>query len=444
MSSNHTRVNIDEWEAMQRRAREVDAYVISRKEEAERIAELVAQRRRETEAARATNAARIQNSVNSLIDSFNSNVSNLRNQMNSHLREQANAFGTQLERMRNDIRSTSARISSMEQDLNNLARTYNDVFQEYLRMENERGSRANMVSAELERLLGIIDGLNPQRFTPVEYASLCSQYESVRANINSGDSQAALMVSQNSILQATRLLAQLQLLNEQYDRKYADICNRATSVKERIDRLSSKEGALRFEYNGALRDFSYDVDYWSHGRFQGLCNEFEQLETSLHSGRTTLEQLEQIGQALDVLNQNISACDEAARLERVAQISTADTARRLSRGLENSGWSLVESDWDEGDNRNSYVMNYSDSAGSTVSVVVAPESPESPGIFMEVFSDSTYREERIKDGIHETLQREGLEIGQREERNDCHLNPTPEAFLQNALEEAREVLNYRR
>ena len=48
-----------------------------------------------------------------------------------------------------------------------------------------------------------------------------------------------------------------------------------------------------------------------------------------------------------------------------------------------------------------------------------------------------------KDGIFAALEESGLDICEREERNDCHLNPDPETFVENAVAEAQASLRRR-
>ena len=156
------------------------------------------------------------------------------------------------------------------------------------------------------------------------------------------------------------------------------------------------------------------------------------------------EQLEDTITRLENLDLEISACDINARRERVAAAAAADTAMCLHNGLSASGWSLIDSGYNDEDERNPYAMTYDDNAGNTVSVVVTPESSEKPSFFLEVFSYDDELAAMTKEGVHASLQEEGITIDEIEYRNDCHLNPDPVTFMANATEEALLDLEQRR
>ena len=111
MSSNHTRVLNSEWEAMQHRIASTEAYVINRQAEATRIANLIESRRREIESIHQANQRAIQQSVSALTEMFNESAGVVRGRINTQLRTQADAFGSELQGIRNELANTSARLS---------------------------------------------------------------------------------------------------------------------------------------------------------------------------------------------------------------------------------------------------------------------------------------------------------------------------------------------
>lgn len=437
MSSNHTLVARDEWDAMQERITNANAYVLSQKEEARRIKELAAQRKREAAAIHSANQEIIRHSVASLRESFRDNVARLGSNIDSRLRSQGASFDSRLDELSNSVRITSNRISTLNQQIEDVASTYNDFFQAYLANESDRGKRAEATLNEVDRLLSLIETLSPQRFASAEYSRLISSRQSIRTAIDIGDSQVATVVAQNGVLNATRLLAHLQVMNEQYNMLFEEVSERALVLQETIDNLSSKSGMLSFELNGAIQEFDYDISFWSNGKFDSLVSEFNRLLAQLRNGNCTLDQLSRLGETIEVLRRRIENCDMTARKDRAGAIAATDTILRLHNGLTNSNWNICESGYDT-DERGPYKMNYTDASGNVVSIVVYPDSPQVPGIIMEVFSENDELAAITKDGIHDTLEEEGMSVGQRAQRNDCRFNPTPNTFMSNAVEEARQ------
>ena len=442
MSSNHTRVLNSEWVEMQERIASTNAYVINRQAEAARIANLIESRRRDIESIHQANQAAIQRSVSALTEMFNERVNMVHGQINAQLQTQANTFDSQLQGIRNQLANTSERLSVFDIRINELARTYNDIFQEYSNQVQSSNDKANLVLNEIDHLLQLIDELSPQHFSPAAYANLVSLRESIQTNLNVGDYQAAILVSQNSISQAMRLLVSLQLMNDQYNTQVNTIRENAMRTQRRIEELSSTDGVLTVEIGGVTQEYDYDISFWSHRTFDSLVEEFHELQNLL-DGDLTLQQLNQIGANLDQLSDNIARCDANARRERTSALIAADAASRLHQALCDTSWGLVSSGYVSEDERNPFVMEYITN-GNKVSFVVAPESVNSPGIFMEVFSDNEVLANITKDGIHATLEDAGLKIGSREQRDDCCLNPDSETFINNAVAEACETLELRR
>ncbi len=444
MSSNMTCVNRREWDERLRRIASTEAYVIRRKEEAARIAAEATRLRAEIENNRIANQQAIQRTINSLRDSFNDNVGRLRGQLNTAIRAQSDTFAGQIDSLQRDISNVGVRITGIDQRINAIADSYNAVFQEIAERENDRETRANVILSELSRIIDMMESLDPARFTPTEYARVIALRESIRSNINSGDYQAAILVSQESVLQATRLLARLQIINDEYNRRYAEIVDRATSIREHIGRLSSKDGVLTSVINGEETDFDYDVSFWSRGQFDSVASDFYRIDSNLRERAHTPEQLEQIDSLLDTIENNIEVVDQNARRERFGAIAVVDTATQLYNGMLREGMSLERAGYQDDDERNPYVIVMDTEDGGTVSVVVSPESPESPSIFMEVFSEDEYRAAATKDGLHAALEEDDILVTHREVRDDCHVQTDPQTFIANALDEAHERLDARR
>lgn len=439
MSSNHTLVSVKEWNEMNQRIASTEAYVIGKEEEAARIMRIVEQRRREAETLYRENQVLIDRSVAELTNMFNEAAGAVRGRINTQLRTQSDCFGTEIQGMHAEIANAASRLSDFNARIDTLANTYSDIFHELHSGEQSSSLRAESKLNELDSLINLIDPLDPQRFLPDEYASLTSLRESIRVNLNSGDSQAAIIVSQNSISQAIRLLARLQLINEQYNARERTVMDNVIRLQRRIDELASPDGVLRAEIDGEMQEFEYDISFWSRGSFDSIVADFNNLQELL-GNRPNLEQLDRIGSNIDILNDNLTVCDADARRNRVSALVAEDAAYRLHNGLSNTNWNLESSGFVSDDEREPYTMTYTDATGNTVSVVIAPTSPESPEIMMEVFSENEELAALTKDGIHASLEDEGLTIDSRVQRDDCHLNPDPETFIQNAVGEAREII----
>lgn len=443
MSSNHTYVMNSEWEALQARIASGNAYVISRQNEADRIAQIAEERRRNSSAINELTQQSTRASIAALREEFDELCKKPGN-ISPQITTQRERMDSELEGLQNTLENAEASLSGVDRQIDSIAAILNETFQELNSQADSKKEKAENILAELNNLIAQIEGMSPSRFAENEYARLISLRASIVSAVNSGDYQSAIIISQNSILDASRLIGQLVVANERYNSNYQRVSEQATRLRERIETLASESGILTAEFNGQPQEFDYDISFWSNGRFDRIRDMFSGVDEALNSDTCSMERLEELERDLRVLDANLTDCDLMARRERIGAVSAADMAIRIHSSLSDSGWNLDDSGYHDGDERNPYAMNYNDGAGNRVSVVVAPENPEKPSFFIEVFSDDPYSAELTKDGVHATLEENGLEIESIERRNDCHLNPTPEAFVENATAEAMENMSLRK
>ena len=438
MSSNHTRVSRREWTAMQRRVADANAYVINRAAEAQRLREEAEQRSREIAAAHEENMRAINRTVNELADAYQNTLQDVRGQFASQIAAQSADFRGQFQEMLNDVRNVSGHISRADRRVDALARQYNDAFQARLAQAARGKERAQMILQELDNFLQQIQALSPERFMPGDYASLQALRASIVANIQAGDYQAATVVSQNSILTAARVLTQLTLANESYNQQLAEARTAAATVANRVEELSSSAGVLSVEVSGEQQEYEYDIAYWSNGGFDALRERLNVAEARLASGRLSMQELVQTQNEIAQIRAQLEQCDQRARRSMASSVFVEDTAVRLHNSLSERGWELIEGGHHDDEAKEPYTLQYGDGNGNTVSIVVAPgDKTDEPIYAVEVFSGDEFRASIIKEGIHLAMAEEGLRIEGVERRDDCHLNPTPEVFRQNMIEEAQ-------
>lgn len=439
MSSNHTLVSREEWQAMRRRVADVDAYVINREEEAKRLRRAAEQMRREIEQIQTVNRQVIDQAVLVMSNSYRDALRGTKDRFASRLMSEGTDFQRQIQSMVTQIRDLSGHLNLADAQIETLSRQYAEVFQNLAAQRTQGRERALMIQQEMDQFLNRIRALNPERFLPVQYSALETMYASLTANIRSGDYQAASVVAQNGILTASRMLTQLILLNEEYNRQLFQTQSAAAELEARMNNLSSENGVLWVEMNGEMQEYEYDIAYWSRGTFDRLRQELNQIQTGIKSGRMSMQDLIQAQNSIHQLETQLNQCDQEARNNLAGSVFVEDTAVRLYNTLTQRGWSLTESGFHRDDGRNPYTMQYDDGFGSNVSVVVSRgTNAVEPTYSIEVFGMDDYRATEIKEGVHAAVRQEGLEVRGIERRNDCHLNPTPQAFISNTVNGAMQ------
>lgn len=433
MSSNHTRISNREWEAMRQNVSETNAYVIRRQEEARRIAQAAEQRRREIIVEQERNRQAVNQAINAMSNAYRNTLRTAGNRFASEVQTRGAEFDRQISSLQQDLRQASGQLDRADSRVDALARQYNEAFQALLAQTAQGKERAERIKEELDRFMEQIRALDPERFMPGEYASLAALQASVNANIAAGDFSAATIVSQNSILTASRMLTRLTIMNQAFEERLTQLRNVSVRVEQRLNELESEDGVLSVDG----QDYEYDIAYWSGGEFARIRQEYSRIYEQLESGRMNERDLEVVSQSLARLEQQIEQCDQRARQEMVGSIFVEDTAVRLHNNLAGRGWNLEQAGHHADEAKNPYTLVYEDGNGSTVSIVVSSgQQADKPTYAIEVFSDDQVRASIIKEGVHASMASEGLQIEGIERRDDCHLNPTPQAFIRNTVNEA--------
>lgn len=448
MSSYHVRVSNNEWEQMQRDIAQAEAYRVRSEQEIARLQRLEQERRRELSRIQESNRQAIGRAVDYIAVSFRNNINQMSNLTQNQIRAQAESFENQINNIRSQAAQLDSRIDSSRATIERIAQQYNDAFQSILQTMGNGRNRAEAFLSELDRMLEQIQSLHPERFVSANYSQLLTMRANTASNIATGDYQAAIIASQTGILNASRTLAQLIAYNEQYDQLYADVRSRLNNLQSRIDAYTSQDGTIVVNVGNELMEFDYDIGFWSHGVFDSINAEIntfnEQMEQSSRVPMS-LENLENISRRIEVLDGQLSRCDVEARQDFASAITVEDSVSRLHNGLENRGWSLVDSGRVDEDSRKPYTLTYEDGAGNTVSFVIASgQNPDEPAFFCEAFSEDAPTANMIKDGMGAVLREEGLQSQNTERRNDCSSNTSPDAFINNISRETNRMEAARR
>lgn len=451
MSSYRTTITIpdEEWAAIQQSISDTNNYVARRQAEAERIRRQVEERNREIAAIQAANERAIRGAVNTLESTYDGILRQLYDQTTEEVSRQNEQFSSEIESLLADAKDRERRISDLNSRVEQIAQNVNDAFTTMSERRASQQERACAMSQSLHDLLERIGQLNPNVFVPSGYARLQAMVNGLDANLRSGDYSAANILSQNGILDATRLLGELSVSNSRVNVILQDVRTNAARLEERFGVLgSAADGAVTVEIGEETYEYDYDIAHWSHGYYDTLRTRFSQIQDALRQTQNTpilILDAERLRDELLQLSDALDVCDQQARQELIASAHVCQTAETLHNGLSSSGWELAESGFQNDDDRSPYVMQYHDTAGNNVSVVVAPgESAEKPDFFFEVFSDNPVFADSAKRGIHASLAANGIQIEHAEERNDCQQNPTPADFVRNTVREAREISAHRR
>lgn len=481
MSSSHTWIRNDEL----RRIRQDAARVQRAEAETARIRSEAQVRERRINEQHQANLNSLNRTIQQMGQNNTREMERLRTETRTALGAQAASFRAQLEQERasarvamraererteNAIANVNSRIdrTNMAVDgirratdiiarrVDNMAQQYNTMFNQIAQQEADDKERASMHLAMLSDLLSSISALKPNKFTDGEvYADLLSLQDSIRQNIENGQYDAALALAQGSILDATRLLDRLAILNDEFNERLREVRALQNQIRETIEGFGEHaENVITYtDSNNVEHVEEYDIDEWSGGMFGGIVSRYESIAARLDRAEDApnidLEELERINCSLEHVSESIEECDRIAQDAVISSFAVEETSGTIYSIMRAEGYTASESAFADNDEKMPFVQSFVDGNGNTVSIVVANgENPEQAVIALETYNEGAEPDEFVRrtarEGIYSALRERGIEIEDVEHRDDCDKNPTSDAFIANSVAEYSEAASTRR
>lgn len=486
MSSSHTYVRNDDL----RRIREQAARVQRAEAESRRIQEQAKEREIAINQQHQANIDLLNSTIEQIGRSNAREMDNLRAETretlgvwSANVRQQLNAETSNIrsivrderERTNREISAINTRVGAVESRIqrtetavagirratellndrvSDISRNITRRFDEIANRESGHEEMARLCLTQLSSLITTIQDMHPEKFTPGELSRLIRIRESILNDINDGIYQAAVSLSQDAIIDATRQVVALTEYNHIYNERIAEIRQRANEIQQRIEGYGKEaDNAIVVNVGGQEISWDYDIRYWSDNQFETVVSQFEAIQTRLNNAdnddNINLEELERIACSLEYTDEAITECDEYARNELISSFAIEETANRIYNTLSTEGWILGENGYRNNNEKEPYILNFRDGAGNIVSIVVGSgETPEQASYIVETYGDgfepSDVRRRATKEGVTAALEANGITSETTEHKDDCDENPNVEAFVSNSAEICNEIMNRRR
>ena len=384
---------------------------------------------------------------------YQSSITSLSSQINTISRQ----HDAELRRVSEDFRKNIARqATEFSRDIKELKRhmdhnfdDFRNRFNDLANREADKKRRAEAYITEMNDMLARVAALNPQKYGQGDYFNqMTDQLDLARNLFNQEDYEAAMGVASVRFANISALEQQLTNQKIEFDFILEEVREVANVLRSNIAMLADGKPVHSFTHNGKTITRPYDIDHWTNGRFNDFCHDMDEIERRLTTAEDNstmgLEQLEGIRERLASWvgdDGYLRLLDEEGKQNQISSIAVDEMTARVFDALEEQGWRLVDSGRLNEDDRNGCSITYEDNVGNQVVLAVNPDKddPTVTPIIYEVFANGEDNVESeytrsIENGIRTTitrLQGGSIEHGRTEHRNDCHLNPTREAFVQN-------------
>lgn len=286
-------------------------------------------------------------------------------------------FREQLDAVRMDVGAINVRMNQVDQHINNLADQFNNNISHILsRVENQK-DRARAYSNQLRFILDHISDLHPDKLAPGEYELLFEGLAFVDSDINNGDYEAAIGVSQTHIPDAAGLQARLEVLNDEFAQLVVQIHERCNEICERIQRLRVPENNQQILLQEPDKvEFDGRISFWSNSVFDALVDHFERIREDVSNNYEVEMDLESLRRSLGdilVINRNFDECISFAHTEYIEFIGVQALAQRIHQSLTfDDSWHIISSGFVDDDERRSFMISYGNGSGLIATFVVLP------------------------------------------------------------------------
>lgn len=448
MSSYVSTVSISdqEWNEIQRKISDTNAYIIRKSEEANRIRSEIARREQEIKTIREQAERTTNDSIGILREGVEFAVSRMNKDMHKAMDIQITGLDTDIENLNQNLIDIAKETNVAAAHVSSISQKYTEVVGALIGQEKDSEVAANIYIQNMSIIYGQLQNLNPDVYEPGAYSEVMRIMEDTALNIKEGRFQAALATSQFGILKASSLLTKLIVTNDIVKQEMDEALQLANVLKGEFDKFDSEvDGGIEFTIDDEVYEYDYDIDHWSDGRFSKLRREFDGIYHIIMGAKDRpipLQQITDTKKKLKTLEKSLKQCDEAARKEMSGSIRAQETAARVCDSLMDL-WKLDEHGFAEGDNRNPYTMIYHNPGGS-ISIAVSPGmDADTPNVFIEAFAEDEVHADIIKQDALSSLSSEGLCVTDTRKSNDCSDNKDEQAFLKNTIKKAA-ILNEQR
>ena len=384
-----------------------------------------------------------QRDINSLEQRTNERIEHQRVQTQRDINSLEQRVYLDLGQMNTIIHDMNSRFTESINDFGNW-------FNALATREADKRECAEALLTEMEDMLAGVAALKPEKYNAGGlFAQMNEQLARARNSYAQGHYEAAIGIVNVRLTDIAALQQRLALENTAFSALLAEVREAANALRGNVAMLTDGEPVHSFPHNGETITLPYDIDHWTNGRFNDFCRDMDGIERRLTTAENDsamgFEQLEEIrGRLASWVGDNgyLRLLDEEGKQNQISSIAIDVMTARVYEALEEQGWRMVDSGRHEGDDRNPCTILYEDNVGNRVALIVSSSNdPTVTPVSYDVYAngednaDSEYTRS-IENGVETTiarLQGRGVEHGRTEHRNDCHLNPTPEAFFRNTV-----------
>ena len=285
---------------------------------------------------------------------------------------------------------------------------------------------------DLEKLFRLMGSQRThERFAPGELDELESRFSLCRANLDSGNSQAALATAQERYFEYQQLQFRIAERQAEWEAYLVEVQRLAAETSGAI--AAAENATYTFSEGDSSQGVEAQVDYWTEGALTAfrdrLSGHLERLRAPEELPTDTLKQmLDELGP----MDAELAALVARAKERLVQSQVRQNLAASILASFEGTDWELDDSTYENEDFRMGLHLKLRNSSNEEIVASVTPVPDQDGGTranveinFFDRYNDEQLRQARLKE-MNDRMQTEGVHAGSFECLDQSHGRPGAE------------------
>lgn len=322
-------------------------------------------------------------------------VENIESRVQYQLDRQAHQlksnFDNQLNQIKHKTKEQEVSIKKLDNKVDSLIES----------IEAKEANKRNQALAWLEEAkdaLVAIDSYRHDKFCPNEYAKLQQKLELSKINIENEVFESSISGSQTLWQEACELNAKLEQFENEWNIYFEHAIESTTKLIATCDAQTTLR--LAFDVENGNDELAVDIDYWCDGQLSTLKElALSQQNLLTHSEQMSLRDFLNLIQESSQLIIEAEGLTQRAKEAIILSQLRSDMASDIVDSLDASGFELVESCFKADDKRDAIHLKMTNIAGDEVVTIITPMSNRENKLDIHFFdnnSNENFKQTRLQ------------------------------------------------
>ena len=322
-------------------------------------------------------------------------VENIESRVQYQLDRQAHQlksnFDNQLNQIKHKTKEQEVSIKKLDNKVDSLIES----------IEAKEANKRNQALAWLEEAkdaLVAIDSYRHDKFCPNEYAKLQQKLELSKINIENEVFESSISGSQTLWQEACELNTKLEEYEKEWNIYFEHAIESTTKLIATCDAQTTLR--LAFDVENGSEELAVDIDYWCDGQLSKLKElALSQQNILTHSEKMEIKDFKSLIQESSQHTAEAEGLTQRAKQAIILSQLRSDMASDIVDSLDASGFELVESCFKADDKRDAIHLKMTNIAGDEVVTIITPMSNRENKLDIHFFdknSNENFKQTRLQ------------------------------------------------